>query len=334
MFRQFGRWLGRERTIILVATLLITGIASLVLNSVAAGEDWSLTAQTLLVVLFLAVAAMVVGSRLDRPARLRMAFTVGPALGLAILSLIVPRDFFTLVLGLAFGWLIAAQFLMRNQMPQEYRQAVKALRKDDYKGAAKAVGQLISQEPDNINHYRFRAEMHRLSGKMGAAIKDYEKIIALKPDSPVGFTGLSEVYLQQRQYQAALENAEKAYQLDPDDWVAPYNLGMIEDRLRDSSSVINHLRQVLEQGLPDSRHRLLTYLWLARAHYRLGDETTANEVLNRLRREGKGLKEWTVIMEDEQASVLRAVLADDIQLAQKAIQDRQDAATLFAGEAA
>ena len=333
MLRQLSHWLGKERTYVLVGSLIVTGLLSLVLNLTASDEEWSLTVQTLLVIVFLGIGTWIIAARLSAETRLRFLFTIIPALGLGLLALMVPGEFFALMVGLAFGWLLAAQFLMRNRMPPEYKEAIKALRKGDYQSAAKHVTQLIKQEPENLNHYQFRAEMYRLDGKMTKAIKDYEKINTIRPDSPVGYNGLSEVYLQQSQFDLALENAREALKREPDLWVAPYNLGMIEDRLRDSENVIEYLGMALKRGLPDSRHRLLTYLWLARAHYRLGDETTANEVLGKLRQERKGLGEWSIIINEDEAATLRAVLEEDIELARHAIEDKKNAETLFNGDA-
>ncbi|MCI0713533.1 MAG: tetratricopeptide repeat protein [Chloroflexi bacterium] len=333
MLSQIRHWLGKERTYVLVGSLMVTGLLSLVLNITASDEEWSLTAQTLLVIAFLGIGTWIIAGRLSAETRLRFLFTIIPALGLGLLSIIVPGEFFALIIGLAFGWLLAAQFLMRNRIPREYKDAIKALRRADYTEAARHVTQLIKQEPENLNHYQFRAEMYRLDGKMSKAIKDYEKINSIRPDSPVGYNGLSEVYLQQSQYDLALKNAREALKREPDLWVAPYNLGMIEDRLQDSQNVIEHLSMALKSGLPDSRHRLLTYLWLARAHYRLGDETTADEVLIKLRQERKGLGEWSIIMDEDAASTLRAVLEDDIKLARRAIEDKKDADALFNGDA-
>lgn len=333
MLRQLNHWLGKERTYVLVGSLIATGLLSLVLNITASDEEWSLTVQTLLVIVFLGIGTWIIAGRLSAEPRLRFLFTIIPAMGLGLLALIVPGELFALVIGLAFGWLLAAQFLMRNRTPREYKDAIKALRRADYKEAAKHVTQLIKQEPENLNHYQFRAEMYRLDGKMSKAIKDYEKINSIRPDSPIGYNGLSEVYLQQAQYDLALENAREALKREPDLWVAPYNLGMIEDRLQDSQNVIEHLGMALKSGLPDSRHRLLTYLWLARAHYRLGDKMTANEVLTKLRQERRGLGEWSIVMDEDEASTLRAVLEDDIKLARRAIEDKKNAEVLFNGDA-
>lgn len=332
MIRQLSRWLGPTRTWLLVGSLLVTGLTSLAINTWAGETDWALPAQTLLLVAFLGGAGLIVGSRMDKSARVRLAVLIGPALGLAVLGLVLPGNLFPLMLGLALGWLIAAQFVVRERMPSEYKAAIKHLRAGDYSKAAQAVSDLIEREPDNPHHYNFRAEMYRLAGQTSRAIRDYERVIELAPDQALGYNGLAEVYLQQNQLEKARDYAQEAYQCEPDYWVAPYNLGMIEDRLGDSPAVVEHLKAVLDEGLPDSRHRLLTYLWLARAHHRLGDAEAARQALARLKGERKGLREWRVILDDDQAAALRQALAADVKLAERAINEQVTPAQLF-GEA-
>ncbi len=332
MFGQFRAWLGPFRTRILVTSLIMTGIASLALAAVAGDEDWSLAAQTFLALLFLATATIVIGSRMPQNPRQRLFFTVGPALGLAVLSILLPRQYFALGLGMAFGWLLAAQFFIRERMQPEYKQAVKHMRKQEYKEAIRTISDLIKDEPNNSEHVRFRAELHRLAGHPGAAIKDYEKVTRLDPVGPTGYNGLAEVYLQKGEYVQAREYAQKAFDLEPDYWVAPYNLGMIEDRLGESKSVVEHLTVVVQKGLPDSRHRLLTYLWLARAHYQLGDALAAEDSLRKLRREDKGLHEWQRILSDSQAATLKKILEADVRLAERAMDNSSATADDLLGD--
>lgn len=330
MVRQFIAWLGPSRRRLLVVSLIVTGIASLLLAAFAGDESWSLTLQTLLALVFLAIATLTIGSRMERAGRQRLFLTVGPALGLAALSGFVP-DYSTLVLGMAFGWLLVAQFLIRENMQPEYKTAVKHLRKQEYREAIEAISDLIKREPKEPNHLRFRAELHRLSGHLGAAIKDYDKVRRLAPDSPEGYNGLAEVYLQKGEFEQARQYALEAFEREPDYWAAPYNLGMIEDRLGDSEAVVEHLTIVLEKGLPDSRHRLLTQLWLARAHFRLGNMRAAEQAIEQMRRERKGLKEWQTILQDAQSATLREVLGADVQLAERTFDDNVTADDLFGG---
>jgi tetratricopeptide (TPR) repeat protein len=272
---------------------------------------------------------VIVGSNLPRPAQARLVLTVGPALGLAAISLLLPERLFTLLLGLAFGWLLAAQFLFRDRMRMEYRTAIRHLRQRNYTEAIRVITEVIKTDQRNPDHYRFRAELNRLAGRMGPAIRDYEEVVRLDPESAVGYNGLAEVYLQQGDHEKAKSYGAEAYRREPTYWVAPYNLGMIEDRLGESEAAIQHLSAVLQGGLPDSRHRLLTYLWLARAHYRLGQTGQADEALAKLKRETKGLQEWEIIFKDEQAEVLRKVLEEDVRLAERVHQEGVGAETLF-----
>lgn len=318
MVQQFLTWLGPTRTRILVGLLIITGLGSLFILALASEESWSEPLQTFFMLAFLGGTGVIVGTKLPRPAQIRLFLTLAPAIGLVALSLVLPDGAFTILLGLAFGWLLASQMLFRDRARMEYRDAIKAMRKQDYAEAITIITDLIKADQKNSEHYRFRAELNRLAGRMGPAIRDYEEVVRLAPESAVGYNGLAEVYLQQGQYEKAKPYGEQAFEREPTYWVAPYNLGMIEDRLGESEKVIEHLNAVLGRGLPDSRHRLLTYIWLARAYHRLSQADAADAALAKIKRESKGLKEWETIFASEPSGVLRKVLEGDVELAKEA----------------
>ena len=202
------------------------------------------------------------------------------------------------------------------------------MRRGDYDSAIKAITTQIKSQPDKGEHYRFRAELYRLAGKLPAARRDYQKMIALDAAVAVAYNGLAEVELQARNYTAARQAGQKALQLAPDEWVAAYNLGMIEDRLRESEAAARHLRSALAMKMPDSRHRLLAHLYLCRACARLGDTAGAAESLRAMKRERAGLDEWRMIIKQDEAAALRQALSDDIAMARSLIHDEVDLAAL------
>jgi tetratricopeptide (TPR) repeat protein len=135
------------------------------------------------------------------------------------------------------------------------------------------------------------------------------------PKSPVAYNGLAEVHLQMGDYTLAEEAAYQANKLAPDDWVTYYNLGMIEDRMKNSEAVIKHLTKALALKVPDARHRLLIHLYLIRA-YTMTDQTDeAENQLKALKRHVGGLEEWQTILESDQAATLRDVIGKDIETA-------------------
>jgi tetratricopeptide (TPR) repeat protein len=201
----------------------------------------------------------------------------------------------------------------------EYQQAIRHLRNNEFAEAIALVDALIANEPDEPGHYRFRADLHRLSGDLPAAMADYQRVVELNPESGQGYVGLAEVHAQQDDYRTAREFALSALEREPRYWLNAYNLGLIADRLEDPAEAIEHLEQALRLGLPHSRYRLLVRLWLARNSARQGQMDTAQQHLDRLRREAAGLHEWHIIFESEQAAALRGLLEDDIRLAQQLV---------------
>lgn len=330
MINRFYDFLGPARSRLLIVLLGSTGLVSLMLNAVIEGNDWVPGVQSLLVLTFVIGAAIIIGGRLPRQARLRWLAILAPAFGVILLGILFFPDALPLIFGAAVGWIIAGIFIFRNRVPQEYQRAIKALRNNDYPEAVKIMDGLIKVEPDTLHHYEFRARLLRLWDKLGRARRDYEKMLTLQPASAVAYSGLAELALQEGDYPAARDAGLRAYELSPDDWVAAYNLGMIEDRMGRSEDVISHLTDALKHKVKDTRHRLLIHLYLARAYMRLGQQAAAVEQLELMKKTQGGIEEWEFILKDNQAKVLRAVLADDVALAAKLVDGEVDVTVLNA----
>ena len=313
MIRRIQIFLGPTFSRVIIAWVAITGLLSLVLNVAVNQYTWVRPVQSLIVVVFLLGLVIIFFIRLSAEERGHWAAILVPSITAVIIGLMLAPQLALLFMGLAVGWIIAMLLITRNRMPIEYRQAVKFLRKSEYAEAVKVMDQVILSEPNHAYHYKFRAEIYRLWGKLKQASRDYQKMTQLTPDSPVGFNGLAEVYLQNREYDLAQAAALTAQKLAPDDWVTYYNLGMIEDRLKQSESAIEHLQKALALKVPDIRHRLLIDFYLLRAYGRLGRTAEANKALVALKKQTTGLEEWQTILKDDQAATLRQVIGDDLQ---------------------
>lgn len=321
MFRRFVLFLGPARLRALFLLLALTGLTSLILNVAADEADWVRSAQTVLALVFVGGSIWIIGGRLDRFERGRMLGLLAPAAVAVIIGTLFLPQWSLLFIGLAVGWVLAGMFIFRPRGPMEYQQAVKMMRKSEYADAVKIMDGLIKVDDENPNHYRFRAEILRLWGKLDRARRDYEKMAQIDPESAVAYNGLAEVLLQKGEYAAARDAAYRANELAPGEWVALYNLGMIEDRLRESQAVVEHLQAALALKVPDARHRLLIHLYLVRAYARLDDLASAEEHVKQLKRLNNGLDEWQLIVDSPQAGTLRAVIGDDIALARQLIHD-------------
>lgn len=329
MLKRFRIFLGPARFKAFALLLGLTGIASLALNLVADRLAWATAAQSLLLALFIAGAAYLILGRLPRQEGLRWLAVIVPALVAILIASVALPHLTGIFLGAGIGWIVAGIFVFNSTGgPQNYKRAVRAMRKADYAAAIQHISAQIKLEPDRGEHYRFRAELYRLAGKLKAAKRDYQKMLLLGAQTALAYNGLAEVELQAGNFQKAYEAAEIAFEMSPDEWVAAYNLGMIEDRLRHSDSAIEHLRAALALKMPDSRHRLLAQLYLFRAYQRLDDQLGAQQALAALKKEKSGLQEWQVIMSADEAHALRDVLSDDVATARELIQGE----TLKTGE--
>ena len=332
MVKRFQIFLGPRRFKIFIALLATTGLASLALNVLVEQVAWITALQTALLVAFLLGAAVLVLGRLPSEERKRWLAVIVPAVLAIILGSLVFPQWTGLFLGAGGGWMVAGIFVFNSfGAPQNYKKAIKAMRKQEYDAAIEAISQLVKREPQQSEHYRFRAELFRLAGKLKQARRDYLRMIELDSESAVAYNGLAEVELQARNYQQALDAARTAHQLAPDEWVAVYNLGMIEDRMHDSKPAITHLNEALKLGMPDSRHRLLAHLYLLRAYMRCGDKPQAAQALKAMKSEKPGLEEWQVIMSADEAKALREVLSKDVDLARAFIDGEKELASLRVG---
>ena len=335
MFKRFQIFLGPRNFKIFVALFAVTGLGSLILNAIVDQYTWVSPAQTLMVLAFVFAAGYLILSRLPVEERKRWLGVITPA----VIAILMGSTFFPEITGLfvgaGIGWIVAGLFLFNSfGAPQHYKTAIKAMRKQKYDVAVEAMTELIKQEPNQAEHYRFRAELFRLWGKLKMARKDYMKMTEVDGLSAIAYNGLAEVELQARNYKKALEAAQKAYELAPDEWVAVYNLGMIEDRLKESDLVLTHLSRAIDLKIPDSRHRLLVHLYRTRAYMRIGDEASASQAFEAMKREKSGLEEWQVIMSADEAKALRDVLESDIELATALIDGDKSLASLAVGERA
>jgi tetratricopeptide (TPR) repeat protein len=130
--------------------------------------------------------------------------------------------------------------------------------------------------------------------------------------------------LQAGDYPEARAAGLRAFELAPDEWIAAYNLGMIEDRLGESQAAADHLQIALSHKIPDARHHLLIHLYLARAYSHLGQTEAMQEQIAQLKRQRGGLEEWQSLLQHDEAAPLRAVLEEDVQLAQALIEGKID----------
>ncbi len=324
MIKQIQIFLGPARVRAFILLLGITGLISLVLNAVGGQNTWVTPVQTLMLVIFIVGTAIIFGGRLRQEERLRWASILAPSIGALLLGITVLPNLLLPLLGAAVGWIVAGAFLFRRRVPKEYTDAIKYLRKGEYEESVKSMDILIKDEPDNESYYRFRAEVFRMWGKLDRAKKDYTQMIEVSPESAVAYNGLAEVFLQSGQFTEAQRAGQRAYELAPGEWVAAYNLGMIEDRLKLPDVAIEHLNQALELKVPDIRHRLLIHLYLARAYARKGDLETAEREIDQIKRHKNGLEEWQNLLEHPEAATLRAVLEADIQAAQDLIDGKSD----------
>lgn len=314
----FVRWLGPRWSLALGVLALVALVGGVALQLAYPDAEWRQSAQVALVWLALAGLGVALLVRVTPDGRGRVLRAFAPGLALVAAGIVLPElaDF---LVGAGLGWMIAAQIIFRSPTSMMYQRAVRHLHRNELPEAIEVMDQLIERQPDDAEHYRFRAELYRLQGALDRAKRDYERAINYAPDSPGGYLGLAEVYVQQGQLDRARGYAEQALARDSSGWMAAYNLGLIADRQGDAAEAILMLERALDARIPDARHRLIAYLWLARAYLRRGQIPAARKQLEAMKKHAGAVDEWRLIFASEQAAPLRDVLADDVDLAARLI---------------
>ncbi|MEM6284878.1 MAG: tetratricopeptide repeat protein [Chloroflexota bacterium] len=323
---------GSERARQVIGLLIATGLVSAVLGFAARGAEWLPAAQTGLLLVFFLGAVLIIVSPGQRP---RVIAISAPAIGAVILGLTVLSEFFLVTVGAAAGWLVAGSFLFRQQDNPQVMQAIRHMRKGRYEEAIESMDAAIKLDKENPEHYRLRAMVFRLDGRLGRARRDYETMLKFAPDGDAGDTlraeaydGLAEVHLQAGRYKEADAAASQAHELFPENWVPLYNLGLINDRLKKPQQTVDYIEEALDLRIPDQRQRVLAYVYLARAYTRLGDDDRAAEQVENMAALWKGLEGLQKLIADEQSAPLAEVIAEDVETARLLMIDELMAADL------
>lgn len=300
----------------------ITGLVSLILNAITPNPiSRGLQTATLLIAVFGTFTwllwLMGVKSRRD------LALIIAPALGVLLLGWFVLPSLLLPLLGAGFGWLVVVAILLRQQVPVAQRKAIRHWRRGEYSAAIRALDELI-READDDAYRLLRAQILLAWGKPSRAAREVQEVCKRQPEAAAAHNLLAEAHVQSGDLSAARRAAERARALAPQDWVAAYNLGMIADRQGDAQTAIDLLRCAQGMNITARRHRVLTWLWLARAYCQLGDDETARECLKKLRAEKSAIREWARLLAEEAALPLRALVAEDIALAEKLVFDGKE----------
>ncbi|MEO1645644.1 MAG: hypothetical protein AAFR67_10685, partial [Chloroflexota bacterium] len=112
IFDNFRNWLGEGRFWALVGMLIVTGIASLVLQLLQIEN--AIVTQNALVAAFVLGAILIIGSRMDVEQRGRWSAILVPSFGLVILGVVFFPQYLLVFMGGAFGWAVVALFLFGN----------------------------------------------------------------------------------------------------------------------------------------------------------------------------------------------------------------------------
>src|SRR5687768_3633176 len=115
MIKQIQLFLGPERLRALIILFAITGLLSLMLNTIVNQYDWVRPVQSMLVLVFMLGAAIIVGGRMRPEERGRWIAIFTPSLIAVLIALLVAPQYGAILIGAALGWIVAGLFLTHSR---------------------------------------------------------------------------------------------------------------------------------------------------------------------------------------------------------------------------
>jgi len=96
-----------------------------------------------------------------------------------------------------------------NAQPSEYKQAVKAVKNEDYATAAELLRKVVDDSPQNADAWNYMGYSLRNLGQFDEALAAYEKALAIDPQHKGALEYLGELYLQTDQPEKAKEMLQR-----------------------------------------------------------------------------------------------------------------------------
>ena len=104
-------------------------------------------------------------------------------------------------------------------------------------------------EPAAAVHYELGL-MHNRLGDIDAALRHYDRAIALDPEDAAARYDRGELLLSRGEIARATEDLEKAAELAPEHWVVHFRLAELAGQRRDTAAMEAHLMEALRHGFP------------------------------------------------------------------------------------
>jgi tetratricopeptide (TPR) repeat protein len=102
---------------------------------------------------------------------------------------------------------------------------------EQYVPAMKNLERALELSPNNARALFYRGSIHRIQGRLDAAIADLQEVVKQFPRFRDGHRELGFIYYQKKKYELARQSYEAVQSIDPDDLAAHYNLMLVYRRL-------------------------------------------------------------------------------------------------------
>jgi putative PEP-CTERM system TPR-repeat lipoprotein len=152
-----------------------------------------------------------------------------------------------------------------------------SLLQKDVAAASGFAEQAISQNPENAEAWKFKANLLRLQGKAEPALAAYEQALKLRPDDSSAHIGKAALEIASGQFDAARSDVDAARKETPSSLVVVYTQALLDFRQGKPANALESLQQVL-RAAPDHMPSLLM---AGAVQYSLGSMPQAEHYLKK-----------------------------------------------------
>jgi cytochrome c-type biogenesis protein CcmH/NrfG len=151
-----------------------------------------------------------------------------------------------LIVGILGGYLIFSVGSKKLESPAGGGVPMGSGSPTDYQNRIVEAEKIVAADPKNLQAWVMLGNDYFDTGQPKKAISAYAKALELKPDDPNVLTDQGVMYLQMGDNVKALADFEKAQQVDPKHLQSLYNIGVVNNDMKQFDKAAKAWRHYLE----------------------------------------------------------------------------------------
>ena len=151
-----------------------------------------------------------------------------------------------LIVGMLGGYLIFSIGSTKHESPAGGGVPMGSGSPTDYQNRIAEEEKIVASDPKNLQALIMLGNDYFDTGQPEKAISAYTRALALKPDDPNVLTDQGVMYLQTGANEKALADFEKAQQIDPKHLPSLYNIGVVNNNMKQFDKAVKAWSHYLE----------------------------------------------------------------------------------------